>query len=102
MSLDFTPEGGTNAAITLLLNGVAGPTYSFDDWTAASFQVVLMGEARASGDTTEAVFSNFNAAVVPEPSSLVLAGFGAIALCFAVRRRRSGRLCTNNTLRAVA
>ena len=102
MELLFTPIAGNEVSIQPFLDDIGGPIYTFSDWTSPDFNVVLTGQARASSDTVDAVFENFNAAVVPEPSSLVLAGIGAIALCFALRRGRSGRCCTDHSISPVA
>ncbi|HEX4000939.1 MAG TPA: PEP-CTERM sorting domain-containing protein [Pirellulales bacterium] len=85
MELLFTPISGSEVSIQPFLDNIAGPVYTFDDWTATDFNVILTGQARTTDDTVDAIFQNFNAAVVPEPSSLVLAGIGALALCFALR-----------------
>jgi hypothetical protein len=84
MSLVVTPEGGTKVSIEPILDGVGGPSYIFDDFST-SFQAMLTGQARASGDTVNAVFENFSAvSAVPEPSTIVgligLVGMGLGAL----------------------
>lgn len=93
MELQFTPIAGNEVSIQPFLDGIAGPIYTFSDWTSPDFNVVLTGQARANDDTVDAVFENFSAAVVPEPSSLTLALLGFAALGLVVRVRRSSPVC---------
>lgn len=50
------------------------------------FQIAFTGQARAIGDTVDAVFDNIVVQQVPEPSSVALLALGTVA--FAWRRRR--------------
>ena len=55
----------------------------------SSFNVILTGQARATGDGVTAVFDNFNVSQVPEPSGVLV--IGALAPILAGRRKRRGR-----------
>jgi len=96
MKLVYKPLGGTNADVEIYLDDVLGATHSFTDWdNSVDFHVRLSGMARfAPADTVSAVFDNFSAQtpVVPEPSSLLLAGLGTCAFAaIGWRRRRTRR-----------
>jgi hypothetical protein len=87
MQLELVPTGTAGEVnIFLSLDGtrVAGQGFSA---FPADFQVVLTGQARAGGDTVNAIFDNLVVAQVPEPSTsvLLLAGTAAAG---ALRRRR--------------
>lgn len=77
MKLVLTPGLGGNDTIQPFLDGTAGPIISFNGFPS-TFQVFLTGQARFSGDTVSAKFSNFS--VTPEPASLGLLGLGGLGL----------------------
>jgi hypothetical protein len=86
MQIEVIPTGAIGEVnIFLALDGarVAGQGFSA---FPADFQVVLTGQARAGGDTVNAIFDNLVVAQVPEPSAVFLLAGAALA---ATIRRRS-------------
>jgi len=86
MMLVFKPGLTANTAtIDMYLDGQLAASQAFTNWTPASFQVMITGQGRQSGDVLTAVFDNALVAVLPEPATLTLLGLGGL---LAARRRR--------------
>jgi murein endopeptidase len=87
LQLEIIPTG-TAGSVNILMyvdgNLVGGQGFSAFPET---FQVVLTGQARAIGDTVNAVFDNLVVQQVPEPGSAALL-IGGILVAFGGRRRR--------------
>jgi hypothetical protein len=88
MQIEVVPTGTSGEVnIFLSLDGtrVAGQGFSA---FPADFQVVLTGQARAIGDTVNAVFDNLVVAQVPEPSAAFLLACSAVSAAVGLRRRQ--------------
>jgi hypothetical protein len=69
MKLMYVPGTGSNADITMYLDGVQGPTAHFSNWDhTVPFKVILTGQGRAVGDFVSAVFKDFSAVADPVPT----------------------------------
>jgi hypothetical protein len=88
MSLEIIPTGAPgDVNIFMYLDDVLVAGQGFSDFPD-TFQIALTGQARAIGDSVEAVFDNVIVEQVPEPSTAaMLLGMAAIGLG---RRRKRG------------
>lgn len=86
MTLEVVPTGALgDVNILIYLDDVLVAGQGFSDFPD-TFQVVLTGQARAAGDTVDAVFDNLLVQQVPEPSTAaMLLGMAVVGLG---RRRR--------------
>jgi hypothetical protein len=69
MKLVYTPLGGSQADVSVYLDGVLGPTVHFTNWSNSTpFKVIMTGQGRAIGDSVSATFKNFSAVAEPVPT----------------------------------
>lgn len=88
LQLEVIPTGTLGEVnIFMYLDGVLVAGQGFSAFPE-DFQIVLTGQARAIGDTVEAVFDNLVVQQVPEPSTALLLLGGTLAACGLRRRRR--------------
>ena len=86
MAIRAVPTGNPGEMnFELLVDGILGGVHSVTNFPS-DYQVVLTGQARATGDSVSAVFDNLRVASIPEPSRALLIAFGALGI--ALRRRR--------------
>lgn len=81
----FTVASGTSAFGTLLPQQRVGLDFDANDWPVISF---LAGNSSGYGQPAD-IWIAYDPIVVPEPSSLMLAAVGFLAVGVAVRRSRS-------------
>jgi hypothetical protein len=89
MKLVYLPTGNTAATIEMYFDGQLVASQNFTNWTPGRFFALITGQARASGDTVEAIFDNAEVLVMPEPCTLSLLALGGAAAWTRRRRRRS-------------